>query len=136
MSAQVISVSPKRKFDFATLATGASDEHVVGDLIGVTPWREITMLVTVFNHTLSSGAGTIDVVIYARSQTAEDPGLIFQSSVTSLTINSTTPSPAFLSVAVPTLSVGDAVMVTARGTRSAAGTLDATISVQLSVKDV
>jgi len=93
------------------------------------------MLARVHTHSLSNGAGSISILALPDGHTNEDPGLNFVGSdvLTQATITNATSSPAYLTA--EGAAVGPMARIVARGTRTASGTLSATVSVDFSVKD-
>lgn len=141
MSGYVLPAIPKRVVDFTTLASGSSEELILADRVSVPFWRELTLLVQVYSHSLASAPGTIVVVAYPQSWTTEDPGLQFVDLTNSwsVTLSSSTPNPGFVTTAVPTTGnacIGHMTRIVARGTRtSGSAAINATISVEFSTKD-
>jgi len=140
MPPNVLPAFPKRLINFATLAVGATEDVIIADRLPLIHWRELTMLVHVHDHSLISGAGTIQIRAAAQSWTGEDPTLQFVSSsaVWTATLSSTTPNPTYQTVPIATTGtncLGAMVRLFARGNRTGAGALNATISVDFSSKD-
>jgi len=143
VSEQLIMPVPKRVVDFSTLAIGGSGSLILADRVDVAWWREVTLLVNVFSHTLAGGSGSIAINAISQSWTPEDPGLEFVGGTPSwgpATIASGTVFGAYLSVPLPLSTglhpLGHMTRIVASATRAAAGTLMAAISVELSLKDI
>jgi hypothetical protein len=136
VSGDVISLVPKRLVDFSMLPLGATQDLVLADRVDLRAWPGVTMLARVHSHTLGNGAGTIVIFALPIGHTFEDPGVNFVGSLvppSQAVINSTTPSPGYLTSAA--LSIGPQARIVARGTRAAAGSMQATVSVDLAVAD-
>jgi hypothetical protein len=138
MFEHIILLCPKRTVDYATLPNLGSQDIVVADRIDVARWRELSLVVKVFSHSLASGAGTITIMTLPQSWTEEEPGQQFVgASVASVVLNSGTPSPAYTVVGVALNGANcmtGMARVVARGDRSVAGPLNATIEVSFSAK--
>jgi hypothetical protein len=138
MFEHIILLCPKRTVDYATLPSPGSQDVVVADRIDVARWRELSLVVKVFTHSLVSGAGTITIMTLPQSWTEEDPGQQFLgASVASVVLDSATPSPAYVVLAVAMSGANcmtGMARVVARGNRSVAGALSATIEVSFSAK--
>jgi hypothetical protein len=121
------------------LATGSSTELILADRVPLLHWRELTAIVRVHSHTMT-GSNSIELLFYAQSWTAEDPGLQFiGTGVPAPQITSSTPSPGMIVKALPLLgsnAIGDMIRITALGSRSGAGTMQANVTVQFSAKNV
>ena len=143
MFGNVLPVMPKRFVDFGTLATGATQEVVLADRVELLHWRELTLQIQVHSHTLAASSNTIAIRAWPQSWTTEDPGLTFLTSAvpTSVTISSTTASPALLTLTIPTLggygtgAIGEIARFTAFATRNGTGTMQAAIQLRLSEKN-
>lgn len=138
--AGIIQAVPKRTVDFATLAVGATQDIVLADEVNLPLNLEMSLGVRVHNHTLTSSAGTISIMAVPQLWTPEDPGLALVSTVPAgppVVINGNTPSstycPRFLRT-VGSNCVGPMTRVVARGSRTAAGALSATVSVDITAK--
>jgi hypothetical protein len=140
MSGFVLPVLPKRVVDFTTLVTGTED-LILADRVPLLHWRELTLRMQISDHSLSGGSGTIKIIVIPQSWTAEDPGVQFLSTSTTIaaTLGSTTPNPAFLSAPLTTIGGGAVIAAMARivaqGNRLAAGAINATLSMAFSTKD-
>jgi hypothetical protein len=137
MRGVALPVIPKRFFDFANLANG-QQEVILADRIPLIEWRELTLLVRVHSHTLT-GTNTIAINVYPQSWTAEEPGLQFLtgSAAAQTTIGTATPSPGVVALTVPTLGSNAIVgmaRVTATATRTGAGTMQASLSLEFDNK--
>ena len=140
LSNQALVVCQKQVLDFGNFATGVSFQTILADRLELLQWREITAVLNVHTHSLGSGAGTISVVFYQQSWSEEDPGTPFLGSgAQTFTLNSSTPNPACLALALPmlgtTFALADMTQIRAFFSRSAAGPLNATISLRLFAKD-
>jgi len=140
MSGLVVFSVQKRVVDFATLAASATEDLILTDRVDLLLWREVDLRVQVYSHSLASGAGSISIIMLPQSFTPEDPGLAFVDPTAAATaaIVAATPTPAFLSMSATMLGThGIAAMtrIIARGSRTSPGALNATLSVQLAVKD-
>lgn len=136
MSGEIIRAVPKQSVDFGTLATGATEEIILADRVLAVHWRIQIMLIQVYTHSLAGGAGTIKMGLYPQAVSPDDPGITFidPDSLQTLTMNSSTPSPAFLRFVFPPPTT-PLIRIVAIGTRVAAGQLNATVSAAMSVKD-
>jgi len=74
MFEHIILLCPKRTVDYATLPSPGSQDVVVADRIDVARWRELSLVVKVFTHSLVSGAGTITIMTLPQSWTKRIPG--------------------------------------------------------------
>lgn len=134
MAGYTMSAVPKRTVDFAGLGAGLTQQLILADRVDLLQWREVTMLVNVYNHSLASGAGTLRIIAFGQSISADDPSLDFIDSTNffAVSLNSATPSPAYI-------PLGDLfhpmVRVVAEGTRTGTGALNVTVGVDFSVKD-
>jgi hypothetical protein len=137
MTGYIKHVSSKRTVDFATVASGQLQELLIEDRIDNLHWREATLVVRVYSHSLASGAGTISVGAYGQSVSAQDPSVEFidTSAFYAVTITGSTPTPALLITPPLTNILYPVVRLVARGTRTATGALTATFSVDISAKD-
>jgi microcystin-dependent protein len=139
MSEHVLPVLPKRSLDFGTLAVGASQDIIVGDRVELLHWRELSLKVRVHSHTLS-GSNTIAISVFPQSHTPEDPSVqwLSQGTSTFVTLSASTPSPALLTLAVPTASgvqpIAAMARVIATGSRAGAGTMQVSLTVEFSAK--
>jgi hypothetical protein len=136
VSGDVIHLVPKRLVDFSNLPSGSTQDLVLMDRVDLKRWPGVTMLARVHSHTLSNGAGSIVVFALPTGHTLEDPGVDFVGSIVppaQAVIDSTTPTPAYLTSTA--LSIGPQARIIARGTRTAVGTMQANLSVDLSVAD-
>jgi hypothetical protein len=130
---------PKRQIDFASLATSGTQEIILADRVELISWRELTLKIRVHNHTLT-GSNAITVTVYSQSWTDEDPGIQFVTSTAAATwaINSSTPVPGEWDLTIPTLgtnAVAGMARITAVGSRAGAGTMQAALSLEMSVKN-
>jgi hypothetical protein len=143
MAGLVIATTPKRVVDFSGLTSGSTQDFILADRVPILHWRELTAVVRV--HSLNIGAGVGQINIYAAQQswTPEDPGLPFLTNAASwvlaTALSSTTQTPG--SVAAPLTMggsncLGAMTRLIARGNRTAAGSLNATITVEIVAKDV
>ena len=125
----------KRTVDFAGLGSGLTQRLILGDRIEVLHWREITLLVRVHSHSLASGAGTIRVGTLGQSVSLDDANAEFidPSSFNFVLLDSSTPSTAFISA--PQTNIYPMFRLVAEGSRTGAGALNATVSVEFSCKD-
>ena len=98
MAGYTISAVPKRTVDFAGLDAGLTQQLILADRVDLLQWREATMLVNVYSHSLASGAGTLRIIAFGQSISADDPSLDFidSANVFAVTLNGSTPSPAYL----------------------------------------
>ncbi len=138
MSGVTIRAVPRRVVDFGGLITNLTEDLVLADRVDVRHWLELTMLVQVHVHSLLNGAGTITIGAFNQSLSSEDPDVTFvgATAVGSLTLDSFTGSPAYAAVPLsPIADVGDMVRLVASATRTQSGTLNATISVNISAKN-
>jgi hypothetical protein len=124
----------KRFISFDTLAVSQSQEIILADRIERLQWSEAIVMVRVYSHSLAGGSGTITIGTYPESFSAQDPGMQFldRSFFQSVTINGATLNPAYLTFAA---SEGAMIVIVAQGARSAAGALNATVSIDVSFKD-
>lgn len=141
MSGYTFPILAKRIVTFNGIPNGTTQDIVLADRIDLAQWQELTMLVRIHAHSLGSGAGRITVLALPQSVTSEEPGLMFVSSTAAgpaVAIDATTASPGFKTGFLRTTGqncVGKTVRIIARGSRTAAGAMDATISVELSAKN-
>ena len=139
MSGAILPVIPKRFLDFATLPVAGTQTLILADRVELLQWRELTMEVTVHNHTLGSGVGNIEIRLYAQSWTRE-PSVAFlaQNPVIAVTVQQTSPNPVFFTAPVSTLGV-DAIAgmgrVVAFGSRASGGAMNATVSIEFALKN-
>jgi hypothetical protein len=131
-------VLPERQFTFPGPDTG-SQQITIAERIDLLQWRELTLRVRVHSHTLT-GTNVIAVSVLPESRTEEDPGLMFVGSMAAATttIGASLVAPAF--VAVPILTLGaNAVAALGRlqilATRTGAGTMKATLSIDICAKE-
>jgi hypothetical protein len=144
MSGHIIPIVQKRKVDFATLANNATQDVILADRIDLVHWREVTMMVRVSEHTLNNGAGSITLSVLMQSWTAEDPSVVFLGTLAQpadIVINSSSPlAPYYATISLPMTGDIDCMTamarIIARGSRSNAGALTATFSIEFSAKDV
>lgn len=140
----LIPLVPKRVVTFDRMQVGLAVNQffTLLDRIDILQWRELTLLVNVHIHTVGAG-NTIYIYAAAQSVTPEDPTLDFIDRFGIdewVTIESTTPSPAFLKHIIPTGGsttnpFGDMLQIVAEANRTSANPISATISVTLSVKN-
>jgi hypothetical protein len=134
MAGYVTTAVLKRTVDFGGLAVGNSAELILADRIDLLSWTMRTMMLRVFSHSLAGGAGTLSIVALAQSISAHDPGTDFIDRLinpTSILLNGSTPSPAYLTADV----LNPMVRVVAQASRTGVGALNAIIAVEFSVKD-
>jgi hypothetical protein len=135
-------IMPKRLIDFATLGTSATQDLLLADRVELLDWRQVTLHVRVHSHTLT-GSNTIAIRVYPQSWTPEEPGQQFPAFTTPtvVTIGSATPSPALLTIAIPTVgdyssgAIASMARFTAFATRGGAGAMQASITLELMAKD-
>ncbi len=145
MPGYILPALPKRVVDFATLATGSTEDLILADRIPLLHWRELTLRMQISSHSLGpggSGAGTIKIIVIPQSWTQEDPGVQFLSTSTTIaaTIDNSTPTPpTFLTAPLVTIGSGPVIAAMARivaqGNRTATGALNATLAIDFSTKD-
>jgi len=142
MSGYVIPIVDKRILDFSTLATSATQTIVLADRVDVMRWAELTLCVRIHAHSLAGGSGEIRVRASPQSCSAEEPGTIFvdtASIAAEIVIDSTTPQPAFLLSPINVLGtvncMSDLAYIHVQGSRLDAGSISATMSVEISAKD-
>ena|SRR5258706_4662653 len=140
MSGYIIPLVAKRKVDYASLPNPGQQDVILADRVEVIHWRELTVRVQVFDHSLISNAGTITVMVIPMSWTEEEPNQPFLSSISAgdVIIQNNTLTPAFLTKNLTTNGADcmtAMARVVARGIRSAGGAMNATISVDFSAKD-
>lgn len=138
----VITAIPKRVITFTYSPVVAGQELVLADRVDVLHWREITLALRVHTHTLGGQPNPILINIYAQSVSDQDPGLEFldKNFQTVLQLDNTTPIPCLMEA-----NLGDGqwypsygppmVRITAQSTQTASGTISATISADIAVKD-
>ena len=125
---------PKRVLDFNTLAIGSTQDVIIADRVPLLQWLVVSLMMQVHSHTLASSAGTIQILLASQSWTEEDPGLQFVATPVALfTLTSLTPNPGFVNAAAAGAGTSDIVRLIARGSRSSAGALSATISGEFQV---
>jgi hypothetical protein len=141
MSGQIIPVVPRRVVDFGGVTSGSTQSLVLVDKVELVHWQELTMLVRMHSNSIASGAGTISVAAQPRSFSDDDPGVTFACSagagpalILGSTIANGESRTGFMRTMGPNC-VGDMVRIVALGNRLNTGTLNATISVDLSAKD-
>jgi len=135
MGGSVKSLIEERVVDFGGVPSGATQELILADAVEFIEWAEVSLMFRIHGHSLASGAGTIAIGAYGQSISADDPSLTFLDTATSfyfVTLASGTPTMAYFVVGNVNHPV---VRLVARGTRSAIGALNATISIEASVKD-
>jgi hypothetical protein len=137
MAGAVITILPKRVFDFSNLvAGGPSQQCIVAQRIDVSQFVDAVLVLRV--HSAVASGGTIAFEIYGDGHTEEEPGLQFVTSGTLAAIGTTISS----SVAAPVLqTIGNASGTTnvsgryalfrVTGNRTSAFTLSATVSADL-----
>lgn len=139
MSFYRIPVVPKRKVDFTNLVNGTTEDLVLAERVELVQWREVQLLVGVTDHTISGTYGTISILAIPESWSEEDPTISFLSSSSyGVTIDNTTPSPAYLNTNLLMLGsdcVGTMARIVARGSKTSAGSQSANIVVELAVTD-
>jgi hypothetical protein len=139
MALNVVKCFPKKVIDFG--ASGASQEIILADRMSLLAWREATLQLRVHSHSLAGHLNSISVNAYGQSISAEDPGLTFleTSSIASVLI-----SPSTASGTLFNLDLGSdgslyfappLVRITAAYTRADSGTIAATLSADLSLKN-
>jgi hypothetical protein len=138
MSGRILPLVPKRLLDFSMIAVSSIEDVVLADRVDVPSWRQLNFRVNVYDRTCPGGS--ISIMVYPRTWTAEEPGLVFVDSTNawSQLINDGTPSPGFMEGTIPTVGtacIGHMARIIARGNRAGAATLKATISVEFSMKD-
>jgi len=128
-------VLPERQFSFPGPDSGTQNLMML-ERIDLLQWRELTLRVRVHSHTLAGSSNTISVSVLPQSWTEEDPGLIFLGATAagSVTMGTSTPSPALLTASIATLGANaiaalGALQVT--GVRVGAGTMNATLSIDI-----
>jgi hypothetical protein len=134
MAGALIRAVPKRTINFAGLLSGSSQAFVLAEELDVSDWREIVVMVKVHSHSVAAGAGFIYIRAYPQSLSAEDPGMQFvdKSATYFVFIDNTIPSPAYLTF---NISQAPRLMLVAEGVRNGAGTITATVSIDVSLKD-
>lgn len=132
-------VLPERQFSFPGPGNG-TQQMLMLERINLLEWRELTLRVRVHTHTLGGTSNTISVAVVPQSWTEEDPGLIFLGATAAgtVTIGTSTPSPALLTTSITTLGANGiaalgALQVT--GVRAGAGTMNATLSIDICPKE-
>jgi len=140
VSGRLLPAIPKRTLDFATLASGATQEVILADRVPLLHWRELTLIVRVHSHTLLSSANTIIILVYPQSWTSEDPDIQFvtTSAAGGVTLGPATPSPTILNCPVATVgyfSIAALARITALASRQSAGVMQAALSLEFSSKD-
>lgn len=132
-----IPVVSKRKVDFTSVSSGGTEDLVLADRVDITRWRSVTLLVAISDQ--STSAGSISILAIPQSWTEEDPGVSFLSTSTfGVVIDGTTPAPAYLNSSLMMLGNGcmsAMARIVARGTKTGAGALSASVSVELAVTD-
>jgi hypothetical protein len=135
MAGIVMQVVPKRTLDFNALNSGSTEDLVVAQGIDISQWRESSLMMRLHVSSVSAG-GTISIFAQVEGRTAEDPGILFFTSGQTLgllTINSSLGAPYYTVNGLGS-NVGAMIRVVARGNRTGAGTLNADVSVDLSLK--
>lgn len=140
MAGMVMRIMPKRTLDFTAVSSGSgqAQEIVIAQGIDISQWREASLMVRTHANSFSGNIGQIDIYAYAEGRTAEDPGILFQttSGQGTVTINSSTVAPSYSVTALPS-NFGAMIKVVARGTRTSstgANAIKADVSVDLSLK--
>jgi len=145
MSGQVIGVIAKWSVVFTTLDTGASEEIIAADRVDILNWRSVAIQVKVHEHTLANNAGSIVVRAIPATWTEEVPEMVFLDTTfpVDVVIDQFVSSPAYL--VAPLVMAGTAgfgarcfgslMRLVVVGNRTGAGTIGATISVELAAKD-
>ena len=140
MAGRRLPILPKRLLDFSNIAvSGSGQTIVIADRIELLDWRELTLVLRVHSHNVAS-TNTIEIHLQNTSRSDEDPSLDFiGSQIASFPlITSSTPIPSLFEIAVPTTGmdcVADLARINARGTRNAAATISALVTLEFSTKD-
>src|SRR6266498_3972515 len=97
MPGYILPALPKRVVDFATLATGSTEDLILADRIPLLHWRELTLRMQISSHSLGPGGswvGRIKTMVSPQSWTQEDPGVQFLPTPMTIaaTIDNATPS--------------------------------------------
>lgn len=144
MTSSVIPVVSKRFLDFAGLPIGSHQDLILADRLSLLHWREVTLEVQVHSHSLvATPTNGITFYVFGTSWTEEEPGTLFINDFTGgVAIQPGVPSPAYLLAPLrtleETLSEGhhvDTVRVTVGADRLESGVMNATVSMQFSVKE-
>jgi hypothetical protein len=136
---------PKRAFDFGNnIPVGATQSIVLADQVELLHWRELTMIVRVHSHSLT-GSNSISVTAWPQSTTPEDPNIVWLTSdkSNSVFIQASTPIPSMLTADLVTIgtdndpyTVANMVQILVQPFRAGVGSMQATISVEISAKEV
>lgn len=141
MSGHIIPVVPKRVLDFGGVPLGFVQTIILADRVELVHWQELSMMVRVHQHSLSGGTGWISIAAVPCSVTEDDPGTTLVAPANSgpaVLLDSTTGSPDMKTRFMRTMGpncVGDMVRIVASAQRLLAGSLTATVSVEISAKD-
>ncbi len=132
MSGQVHSIITRRQFDFSNL-TASTIEIPLVRAVDVTDATDITLQVRVHARTVSGGS--IQVIARAVSLTNEEPDTDFLSAgsdLATITLSAAAPTLHLASLSTP---FGAMLRILVKGTGAAASTIQATISVDIIVRD-
>ena len=123
------------------VTSGGTQAVVLADKVELVHWQELSMMVKVHSHSISSGSGTISVVAQPRSWSEDDPSVAFICRAgpgLPVILNRDTLTSDVQTGFMRTMGpncVGSMVRIVALGNRTSTGALNATISVDLSAKD-
>ena len=139
MAGSIIQILPKCNLDFSALRTSTTEDVVLADHVDLVPWREVTVRTRVHSNAVAASAGNIQIMAVPQSWAPDDPGLTFLETTlaAAATIDSTVPVPSLFNTALATAAAhgfADGLRILARGSRSAAGTIRAELSIELEVK--
>ena len=117
-------------------SSAASQEVIIADRVDLLHWNEVTFQLRVHTHTLGGHGNSILIGAYPMTVSEDDPGVEFLDVFqTIINLTSSTPIPAFFNVAnLP--SSPPLMRIVAMATRADSGTIGATISMDISVKDL
>jgi hypothetical protein len=140
MTGYVLPCVPKRTLNLGQgPLSGGTQDVILADRFEVIHWREVTIVVRVHAHSLYGTANSVDIFMLPQSTSVDDPGITFldQSNYLSVQLASgtlvgailTMPANGYNNVYPPMIQVG------ARATWNGAGSISATVSVDIVVKD-
>jgi len=138
MAGRVIRLVPKSLYEFNSLGAGGQTTVALAQRIDVSQYTDLTLMVRAHSVNIPSGSGTLTVRAVADGHTDEDPAQFFieGTSLGDVAIDANTSQPEYNTVA---LSAGSgamiAVLLIAAQDASQPVDLEATISVDLSMKD-
>jgi hypothetical protein len=138
----ILTVCPKRTFDFSALAIGGSQEVVLTQGVDLSTWREASLVVRLHKNSFGSYLGEIDVAVALEGRTDEESGMLFASPLTTFYPITVASSAATFYVGKVFTSagntVGEMLKISVVGSRTSSGTANsiaADLSIDLVLKN-